>query len=265
MRFYKSPNNTGTHVGTLWSLTGTPLASVTFTNETPSGWQMAYFPSPVAIVANTTYVVSYHAPKGQTAEDNGYFTNSGVENAPLQALADGQNGADGVYAYAISHGSVTFPSTAASGTNYWVDVVFNISPTVGTASTVSIWTPSVTPATPARPDSTAAELGMEFTSDVAGYVTGVRFYKSANNTGTHVGNLWTVTGTLLGSVTFTNESASGWQQANFASPIAIVPNTPYVISYWCPNGSFADDTSFCASFRCDKSNVVRPIERSIRP
>ena len=44
-----------------------------------------------------------------------------------------------------------------------------------------------------------------------GYITGLRFYKAATNTGTHVGNLWTAAGSLLSSVTFTNETASGWQ------------------------------------------------------
>ena len=31
---------------------------------------------------------------------------------------------------------------------------------------------------------------MKFQSDFAGSVTGVRFYKAAANTGTHVGSLW---------------------------------------------------------------------------
>ena len=56
---------------------------------------------------------------------------------------------------------------------------------------------------------------MKFRSDQAGFVKGVRFYKGSGNTGTHVGSLWSVTGTLLASATFTNESASGWQEATF--------------------------------------------------
>ena len=46
---------------------------------------------------------------------------------------------------------------------------------------------------------------------VSGTVTGVRFYKAAANTGTHIGSLWSATGTQLASATFTNETASGWQ------------------------------------------------------
>jgi Domain of unknown function (DUF4082) len=33
-----------------------------FSGETASGWQQVNLPSPVAINANTTYVVSYHTP-----------------------------------------------------------------------------------------------------------------------------------------------------------------------------------------------------------
>ena len=59
---------------------------------------------------------------------------------------------------------------------------------------------------------------MKFRADVAGTVTGVRFYKGTGNTGTHVGHLWSSTGTLLGTVTFSGETASGWQQASFTTP-----------------------------------------------
>ena len=55
--------------------------------------------------------------------------------------------------------------------------------------------------------------------------------------------LWSATGTLLGSVTFSSESASGWQQAMFASPIAIAANTTYVASYHTNSGFYAATTS----------------------
>jgi hypothetical protein len=39
-------------------------------------------------------------------------------------------------------------------------------------------------------------------------------------------------------------AASGWQQANFASPIPISANTTYVASYFAPNGHYAADTGY---------------------
>ena len=50
-------------------------------------------------------------------------------------------------------------------------------------------------------DSNAVEVGVRFRADQGGTITGVRFYKAAANTGTHVGNLWSSTGTLLASAT----------------------------------------------------------------
>jgi hypothetical protein len=242
VRFFKEAGNTGTHVGNLWSATGTHLAQVTFTRETKSGWQLAYFASPVAIGSNTTYVISYHALNGHNAADNGGFTTP-VSNLPLQALASEQNAPNGVYAY----GSSAFPSTGASATNYWVDVVFNTSPTVGTAAPASVWAPTAAPNTPAVASTAAAELGLTVTSDVPGFITGVRFYKGSKNLGIHIGHLWRSNGTRLAAVAFTNESATGWQQANFPTPVAIDANTAYVVSYWAPQGHYADDSGYFAT------------------
>jgi hypothetical protein len=106
---------------------------------------------------------------------------------------------------------------------------------------------TATPAVAAANDSGAVELGVKFHSDVGGTVTGVRFYKGAGNTGTHVGHLWTSTGTLLGTVTFTGETASGWQLGTFATPVAISANTTYVVSYFAPAGHYADTSNYFAS------------------
>lgn len=115
------------------------------------------------------------------------------------------------------------------------------------ASPVSIWKPSTVPATVTVADANAVELGMKFQSDVAGQITGVRFYKGPYNRGTHQGHLWTSSGKLLGTVTFQNETSSGWQQANFASPISIQPGTTYVISYYAPAGEYSANTYFFKS------------------
>ena len=119
IRFYKGATNTGTHVGNLWSSTGTLLGTVTFTNETASGWQQATFANPVSIAANTTYVVSYHTIVGNYAANNNYF-GTAVVNGPLMAPADGAAGGNGVYLY----GAGGFPNQTWQASNYWVDVVF---------------------------------------------------------------------------------------------------------------------------------------------
>ncbi|HEY3016693.1 MAG TPA: DUF4082 domain-containing protein, partial [Nocardioides sp.] len=328
VRFYKGAANTGTHVGKLWTSTGTLLASATFAGETASGWQQVLFPAPVAISANTTYVASYYAPVGRYALDEGYFA-AAVTNGPLTALADGTDGPNGVYLYATGGG---FPNQTYSSSNYWVDVVFDsvggssdttppvisgaqatgigdtgatitwttdeasdsqveygtttsygssttLDPalvsghsqpltglsastlyhyrvkskdaagnpatsadatfTTAAAATSSIWSSSTTPATANENDPRAIEVGVKFRANVAGTITGIRFYKGSLNTGTHTVSLWSRTGALLGRATVTGETASGWQQMSFATPIAIAANTTYVASYYAPNGRYA--------------------------
>ncbi|MFW2233634.1 DUF4082 domain-containing protein [Rhizobium sp. CRRU65] len=119
IRFYKGSQDTGTHTGSLWSSTGTRLATLTFTNETASGWQIAYFTSPVALTAGQTYTASYHTNTGHYSTTADYFI-SNVTSGPLTAPASG----NGVYTY----GSASlFPTGTFQSTNYWVDVMFSTS------------------------------------------------------------------------------------------------------------------------------------------
>jgi hypothetical protein len=357
IRFYKGAGNGGTHVGHLWTNTGTLLGSATFTGETATGWQEADFASPIAVAAGTVYVASYTDPQGHYAADRPFFATAGVDSPPLHALAAGVSGPNGVYAAGGG-----FPNQSYQSSNYWVDVVLDASPadmnpptvqavtpaagatgvatsqvtvtfseamapgslttssfflknptgaivpaTVGydapsltatvtatsplAASTVytatvksggggvtdaagnalandfrwtfttaaaaacpcTIWSPSATPAVISVADSSPYELGVKFRSDQNGFVTGIRFYKGAGNTGTHVGHLWSATGAQLGAATFGGETTSGWQQVSFAQPIAVAANTTYVASYFAPNGGYAQDRGYFASGGVDRA------------
>ena len=522
VRFYKGSGNTGTHIGKLWSSTGTLLASATFGTETATGWQQVSFSAPVAVAANTTYIASYFAPKGHYAYNLTYF-GAAVTNGPLRALANGEDGGNGVYLYGAAGG---FPVNTSNATNYWVDIIFaaggvnhapvavsdayttnqavpltvaapgvlsndtdadgnalnailatnpaggtvtlnsngsftytpgasfvgtdsftymandglansntvavsilvnpvstptavndsysavenqtltvaapgvltndsspgalaltaikltspahgavtlnangsftytpttgfsgsdsftykanngsvdsnsatvaltvkglpvtvsdlystnigtalNIAapgvlandtdpnglpltaiivtnPAHGTAalgangallytpaagfsgsdsftykandglsdsnvSTVTIavsapsacpctlWTNSTTPGTTSAADRSSVELGVKIQTTQAGYITGLRFFKGSANTGTHIANVWSAAGVLLGTATFTNEGTSGWQQVDFATPISIAANTMYVASYFAPVGGYAVDSGY---------------------
>jgi hypothetical protein len=339
IRFYKSSMNTGTHIGNLWSIGGGLLASATFTGETPSGWQTVTFSSPVPITANTVYVASYHTDVSHFSFDANYFATAGVYNPPLQFLASGVSGGNGVYTYSSAS---TFPSSTYEAANYWVDVVFaptttyplesiavtpnnSTSPTVnvgasqqftaigtyqdnstqdistqvtwsstnpaaatiigsglttgqGIGSTTisaalvgitsnnvtlnvqaappascpcTIWNSTVVPTVIDAGAGGAVELGVKFTSSVNGMISGIRFYKSSMNTGTHIGNLWSSTGTNLATATFTNETGSGWQQVNFSSPVAITAGTTYVASYHTNVSHFSVDLNAFATVGVD--------------
>ena len=109
----------------------------------------------------------------------------------------------------------------------------------------------MTPGTLTDPDTDAVEVGVKFRADSNGVITGLRFYKGAGNTGTHVGHLWAANGTLLATATFTNETASGWQQVSLATPVAVTANTTYVASYYAPVGRYSVDDNFFAASGVD--------------
>ena len=159
LRFYKGAANTGTHTGYLWTASGTQLAQVTFSGESASGWQTAYFPTSVAVSADTTYVVSYYSPSGYFADTNSGLSSS-VSSPPLRALSDGEDGPNAVYLY----GAAGFPTSNYQGSNYWTDVVFDTSVGPDTTPPTVI---STTPAAGASGVSVSASISATFSEPLA--------------------------------------------------------------------------------------------------
>jgi hypothetical protein len=101
-----------------------------------------------------------------------------------------------------------------------------------------------TPAGGVLNDGTALELGVKFRTNTAGSITGIRFYKKAGNSGTHTGELYSSTGTRLAQAVFTGETASGWQQVLFSSPVAITAGTTYIAAYFSSAGNYTSTTNY---------------------
>ena len=245
IRFYKGAGNNGTHIGLLYSSTGTPLAQATFTSETASGWQQVNFSSAVSIAANTTYIAAFFSTSGFAYAPD-YFTSSGTDSPPLHALRSGVDGPNSVYMYG---GAPQFPSSTYGDANYWVDIAFSAGGSPPPPTPTSLWSSSTVPSTPWYNDAPAT-LGVKFRSDVSGSVTGIRFYKGAGNNGTHIGLFYSSTGTLLAQATFTSETAAGWQQVNFSSAVSIAANTTYIAAFFSPSG-FALNTNYFTSSGTD--------------
>ena len=108
----------------------------------------------------------------------------------------------------------------------------------------SLWNSSVTPTVADSGEGTAIEVGVKFTANTSGYITGVEFYKATTNTGMHTGSLWSSSGQLLATGTFTNETSSGWQTLVFNTPVAITAGTTYVASYHTTVGHYAYTRSY---------------------
>ena len=88
-------------------------------------------------------------------------------------------------------------------------------------------------------DGVSYELGMKFQSAKIGQITAIRYWKAVNETGTHIGRIWSATGSILATVTFSNETASGWQQQALSTPASIQANTTYLVTVTC-NSYFGD-------------------------
>lgn len=231
VRFYKGAGNTGAHTGKLWSSTGTLLASLTFQNETASGWQEALFTTPVNVTANTTYVVSYWAPAGRYAADANFFTTQGVTNGPLTALQSGVDGLNGVFNYTGS----AFPATSYQDTNYYADVLFV--PDAQTPDT----TPPVISGLTATPSGTQAIIA--YTTNEA--AAGVLNY-----------------GTAPGSLTLSQSSAPLTTSKSF-TVTGLTAGTTYYYAVTATDAAGNAATSAVASFTAGAGDSTPPVVSSV--
>jgi hypothetical protein len=142
--------------------------------------------------------------------------------------------------------SVTVSATNAAGTG---SATLALSIGASESTSASLFSPSDTPSIVTVSDPNAVALGVKFQASTNGTITGIRFYKGPRNTGTHIGDLWSTSGGLLRSATFTNETASGWQQVNFSSPVSITANTTYIASYHTNKGEYSADAQYFANPR----------------
>jgi len=114
LRYWKASSDSGTHIGRIWSATGTQLAAVTFSGESASGWQQQALSSPLLVQANTTYVVSVNIASNFAFTDSGL--SSSVSNGDISSVADGANGVFG--------SPFAFPTNSYHSSNYFRDIVF---------------------------------------------------------------------------------------------------------------------------------------------
>jgi hypothetical protein len=67
---------------------------------------------------------------------------------------------------------------------------------------------------------------------------------------------------MLASASFAGETASGWQQVDFATPVAITANATYVASYYAPVGGYAKD-NFYFRFRGADNGVLHALANGV--
>ena len=136
----------------------------------------------------TGYTVTpYIGATAQTAVDRS------IRRRPAQTVTGLTNGTSYTFRVRATNAVGTGPQSSASAAVMPQATIFDFA----------------TPATVDSGDTDRARGRREVHEPTStGQVTGIRFYKAAANTGTHVGSLWTAPGTRLAQATFTNESAS---------------------------------------------------------
>ena len=225
---------------------------------------LTYAPKPADTAAPTSTITSPSAgatiANGSTVTISGTATDSGggvvagVEVStdggstwhPATTMSAAAPSVTWSYTWsAAGSGSVTIKSRATNDSGYIETPGSGVTVTVNCPC--SVFGNNYTPSTPSASDPASYELGMKFQSSVSGWVAGVRFYKGSGNNGTHTGSLWTASGTLLATGTFTNETASGWQSMLFTNPVQISANTTYVVAYWDPDGHYGIDLELFAT------------------
>jgi hypothetical protein len=214
---------------------GTSAASTPSNAVTPSGAAVPGAPTAVAAAADTkSAVVSWTPPASDGGSAITSYTITPFIGTVAQTTTTVAGSAISARVSGLTNGtSYTFRVTARNG----VGDSAASAPSDAIVPKYSIFDFG-TPAVVDAGDSSSVNVGVKFTSDTAGVIRGLRFYKAAANTGTHVGSLWSSAGTLLAQATFTNESAFGWQTLTFSTPVSITASTTYVASYLAPNGHY---------------------------
>ena len=145
----------------------------------------------------------------------------------------------------IAGGTYTIKSRAVDDSVNVETSGAGVTVTVDQPLTRSLFTGNDVPAVLSDADPNGVNLGVKFVATQEGTIVGIKYYKGLLDTSDHVGSLWSSTGTLLASATFTNESVGGWQTVIFSNPVTITAGTSYVVSYHS-NGHYADTTGFFA-------------------
>lgn len=125
----------------------------------------------------------------------------------------------------------------------------------GSTITSSLWNSQAISTTAFVADETPINVATTFKSDVAGYVTGVKFYnpEGGNNNGNDIGKLWACNsptcslgsgGASLASVNFPRDTSVGWKTATFSTPVHISPDTYYIVSYYSSTGKYTATPSY---------------------
>lgn len=203
-------------------------------------------------VAPTVSIVTPTA--GQNLSEGSLLTVTGTASDVGGRVAGVEVSVDGGASFHPADGTDTWTYTGVlSGNGAGAVQVRATDDSVRTSAPVKVAVSSTCPCTlfgvaaPRQVDSgdtAAVTLGTKFTSTQDGFVSGVRFYKSAANTGSHTGTLFSASGGVLATGVFANETSEGWQTLLFDRQVPVKAGTTYVAAYTAPQGRYSADSYY---------------------
>ncbi|GEM_PF-5124782 len=219
VKLYAHSNEGGQHDVSIWRADDGVRISGPFNwtfSAGTEGWKLFELPSPLAVQAETDYIVSVT----NSAADKLYvYTPQGfsqpIERGHLVSYAG-----SGVNSSQLGE----MPTYSFNGANYFRDIVFT--PNNGRSLQGR--------QAPERFENDAVyELGTRFSANTNGYVTKTRIYAHENESGIHKVSLWNAAdGTLLaGPYDWSvNAGSSGWKEFVLPEPVRIKAGADYVVS-----------------------------------
>lgn len=108
-----------------------------------------------------------------------------------------------------------------------------------TPDPVSIFTNQIPSPVTVNDKMGGIEVGTKFISANDGMVTGIKFYKTVGNTGTHTVQLYNDYGAPLATAICESETDSGWQTVIFPESVPIKANAMYVAAYHSSLGNYS--------------------------
>ncbi|WP_106816277.1 DUF4082 domain-containing protein [Microbacterium timonense] len=107
-----------------------------------------------------------------------------------------------------------------------------------TATTTGIFADDLQPKVPADSDRSAVELGVKFTPEKSGTVTGLQYYQGKRAKNVTTATLWSPEGKVLAQAKFKASATVGWRTVPLSTPVTLTAGKSYVASYNAPDGGY---------------------------
>jgi hypothetical protein len=246
---------------TLWQLTGefsgavVPNTTVTSGTLTAGAWNYIQLNAPVALSANTPYVVatgfSGGFPVTNSQFGSGEPFSAGITSGPLSSYSDTSgsrpapfNYAVGTFTTATTDPTVHMPDDGSGSSNFWIDLQVTTVPPTGTSYRIWPSQPAPYPQQPAAIDTGEQTSATEFILSAACTLDKIWFYSPPGvavlpsrcaiwNASTKT----VVSGTDDSSPSWSGAVASGWVYVDYSSSGVTLPAGDYKVAVFNSGGS----------------------------